>query len=437
MHLVPRRPARLAVRAPDRACGSWPTAGSTSSTSRASTSSTSLAVQPAGFGDLALRFEELKARLAAEGLFDAGRKRSLPVRPPVIAVATSATGAVWHDIRNVLERRWPLARVVLATCQVQGEPAPASIVAALGRIARYADQCVGAGRPADAPVVTILARGGGSLEDLWSFNDERVVRAIVAHPLPLVCGVGHETDVTLADFAADVRAPTPSAAAELVVPGSGRDRRAPGRRLAAAGGGDRPDDPGGPPRARRRAPGARRPAPGGAPGPGPRAGRRPARSRDADGPRPAGRRPDRRSSERRRACGRSSPCASGRPTRRSTRERRRWPCSVRRRPSIAAMRSFAAPTTAGSCVGRRRPPAGASLGDPPRVGRARRNLDGTTRRRMSDLAALGLLALVVVVAAVGGLVVGRMIATRIDRWQERAGSPAAADRHASRDRGAR
>jgi exodeoxyribonuclease VII large subunit len=175
-------------------------------------------VQPAGFGDLALRFEELKARLAAEGLFDSARKRPLPLRPAVIAVATSATGAVWHDIRRVLERRWPLAAVVLATCQVQGEPAAASIVAALGRIGRYADQCVAAGRPADAPVVTILARGGGSLEDLWSFNDERVVRAIVDHPLPLVCGVCHETDVTLADFAADIRAPTPSAAAEIVVP---------------------------------------------------------------------------------------------------------------------------------------------------------------------------------------------------------------------------
>jgi exodeoxyribonuclease VII large subunit len=175
-------------------------------------------VQPAGFGDLALRFEELKARLAAEGLFDVARKRPLPPRPAVIAVATSASGAVWHDIRHVLERRWPLAEVVLAACQVQGEPAPASIVAALARIARYAEDCVAAGRTADAPVVTILARGGGSLEDLWSFNDERVVRAIVGHPLPLVCAVGHETDVTLADFAADVRAPTPSAAAEIVVP---------------------------------------------------------------------------------------------------------------------------------------------------------------------------------------------------------------------------
>ncbi len=174
-------------------------------------------VQPAGFGDLALRFEELKARLSAEGLFDADRKRPLPVRPAVIAVATSSTGAVWHDIRHVLERRWPLARVVFASCQVQGENAPASVVAALDRIARYAAQC-SEGHPADAPVITILARGGGSLEDLWSFNDERVVRAIVAHPLPVVCGVGHETDVTLADFAADLRAPTPSAAAELVVP---------------------------------------------------------------------------------------------------------------------------------------------------------------------------------------------------------------------------
>jgi exodeoxyribonuclease VII large subunit len=175
-------------------------------------------VQPAGFGDLAIQFEALKARLAAEGLFDAARKRPLPVRPGVIAVATSETGAVWHDIQHVLARRWPLARVVLAPCQVQGEPAPASIVAALGRIARYGERCSAEGRPEDAPSVTILARGGGSLEDLWSFNDERVVRAIVGHPVPVVCGVGHETDVTLTDFAADHRAPTPSAAAEIVVP---------------------------------------------------------------------------------------------------------------------------------------------------------------------------------------------------------------------------
>jgi exodeoxyribonuclease VII large subunit len=175
-------------------------------------------VQPAGFGDLALQFEALKASLAAQGLFDSARKRPLPYRPAVIGVATSATGAVWHDICQVIGRRWPLTRLVLAPCQVQGEGSAASVVAALDRLARWGDQCRAEGRPDDAPAVVILARGGGSLEDLWSFNDERVVRAVVAHPVPVVCGVGHEVDVTLADFAADVRAPTPSAAAELVVP---------------------------------------------------------------------------------------------------------------------------------------------------------------------------------------------------------------------------
>jgi exodeoxyribonuclease VII large subunit len=176
------------------------------------------AIQPAGFGDLALRFEALKAKLQAEGLFDAARKRALPDRPAVIGVATSATGAVWHDICHVVARRWPLARLVLSPCQVQGDGSAQSVVAALDRLARWGDKCRAEGRPDDAPAVVILARGGGSLEDLWSFNDERVVRAVVAHPVPLVCGVGHEVDVTLADFAADVRAPTPSAAAELVVP---------------------------------------------------------------------------------------------------------------------------------------------------------------------------------------------------------------------------
>jgi exodeoxyribonuclease VII large subunit len=179
------------------------------------------AVQPAGFGDLALQFEALKARLAAEGLFDSARKRPLPYRPAVIGVATSATGAVWHDICQVIGRRWPLTRLVLAPCQVQGDGAAASVVTALDRLARWGEQCRWEGRPEDAPAVVILARGGGSLEDLWSFNDERVVRAVVAHPVPVVCGVGHEVDVTLADFAADVRAPTPSAAAELVVPDRG------------------------------------------------------------------------------------------------------------------------------------------------------------------------------------------------------------------------
>jgi exodeoxyribonuclease VII large subunit len=175
-------------------------------------------IQPAGLGDLALRFEALKARLAAEGLFDTGRKRPLPSRPRTIAVITSPSGAVWRDINHVLARRWPLVQVVLVAAKVQGEGAPASIVIAFRRVARYAEEVRAEGRPDDAPTLTILARGGGSLEDLWAFNDERVVRAVVAHPLPVVCGVGHEVDVTLADFAADVRAPTPSAAAEIVVP---------------------------------------------------------------------------------------------------------------------------------------------------------------------------------------------------------------------------
>jgi exodeoxyribonuclease VII large subunit len=175
-------------------------------------------IQPAGFGDLTLRFEALKAKLTQEGLFDSARKRPLPPRPTTIAVITSPTGVVWRDIGHVLARRWPLTEVVLVACQVQGDEAPASIVSAFRRLERWIEQRRTEGRGGDAPQVTILARGGGSLEDLWSFNDERVVRAVVAHSLPVVCGVGHEVDVTLADFAADVRAPTPSAAAELVVP---------------------------------------------------------------------------------------------------------------------------------------------------------------------------------------------------------------------------
>ena len=175
-------------------------------------------VQPAGFGELALKFEALKAKLAAEGLFDSARKRPLPFRPTEIGVVTSPTGAVWHDICQVVGRRWPMARLVLSPCQVQGDGAAASVVAGLERLARWGETLRAEGRAREAPAVVILARGGGSLEDLWSFNDERVVRAVVAHPVPVVCGVGHEVDVTLADFAADVRAPTPSAAAELVVP---------------------------------------------------------------------------------------------------------------------------------------------------------------------------------------------------------------------------
>jgi len=175
-------------------------------------------IQPSGVGDLAIRFEQLKAKLAAEGLFATARKRPLPARPRVVAVVSSPTGAAWKDVCHVLARRWPLATVVLVACKVQGDGAPESIVRALRRIEKHAADLAAAGRRAEAPLVTIVARGGGSMEDLWSFNDERVVRAVVAHTLPVVSGVGHEVDVTLTDFAADVRAATPTAAAELVVP---------------------------------------------------------------------------------------------------------------------------------------------------------------------------------------------------------------------------
>jgi len=179
-------------------------------------------LQPAGLGDLALRLEASKARLAAEGLFEPARKRPLPAWPQRVGVVTSAQGAVFHDIRRVLQRRWPLVQVVLAPCLVQGDGAPASILAALRRIARW--RAEPEGTPATSPGrgvdLIILARGGGSLEDLWAFNDERVVRAVATFPVPVVVGVGHETDVTLVEFAADVRAATPSVAAELAVPSS-------------------------------------------------------------------------------------------------------------------------------------------------------------------------------------------------------------------------
>ncbi|HXI45433.1 MAG TPA: exodeoxyribonuclease VII large subunit [Candidatus Acidoferrales bacterium] len=202
-------------------------------------------IQPSGVGDLAIRFEQLKARLAAEGLFEAARKRPLPPRPRAVAVISSPTGAVWKDVCNVLARRWPMVRAFLVACKVQGDGSAESIVMALRRVERYAEELRAAGRADEAPVLTIVARGGGSMEDLWSFNDERVVRAIVAHSLPVVTGIGHEIDVTLADFAADVRAPTPSAAAELVVPdraefaaslarGAERMHAAAGRTLAGA-----------------------------------------------------------------------------------------------------------------------------------------------------------------------------------------------------------
>ena len=164
-------------------------------------------ITPAGAGDLHQQYEALRIKLAAEGLFDAGRKRPLPRWPRRIGVVTSPVGAVWRDIGNVLRRRYPIAELVLSPTIVQGPTASGAIVRALHRL--YADPAID---------LVILARGGGSLEDLWSFNDERVVRAIIEAPMPVVVGVGHESDVTLADFAADLRAPTPSAAAEQAVP---------------------------------------------------------------------------------------------------------------------------------------------------------------------------------------------------------------------------
>jgi exodeoxyribonuclease VII large subunit len=164
-------------------------------------------VMAAGVGELALELERLKIRLGAEGLFEDSRKRALPRFPQVIGVVTSPSGAVFHDIQNVIQRRYPLVELLLSPTQVQGDRAAPNIVAAIEALNRN-------GR-AD---VIIVARGGGSLEELWPFNEESVVRAIYASRIPVVSAVGHETDLTIADLVADVRAPTPSAAAELVVP---------------------------------------------------------------------------------------------------------------------------------------------------------------------------------------------------------------------------
>ncbi len=160
-----------------------------------------------GIGDLHRQFEALKAKLDAEGLFDPARKQPIPAFPVRIGVATSSTAAAWHDIQNVLRRRFPLAEVVLSPTLVQGVEAPAQIVMALERLNRRADIDT-----------IIIARGGGSLEDLWSFNDERVARAVASSRIPVISGIGHEIDFTIVDFVADLRAPTPSAAAELATP---------------------------------------------------------------------------------------------------------------------------------------------------------------------------------------------------------------------------
>ncbi|WP_442866840.1 exodeoxyribonuclease VII large subunit [Acidovorax sp. NCPPB 4044] len=176
-------------------------------------------LQRAGQGALFEQFLQLKARLEAEGLFDAGRKRSLPVMPRAIGLATSPGAAALHDVVTALRRRVPHLPVVLAPALVQGAAAPASICAALRSLYRMADPPGGdSGRGAGQPPVDVilLVRGGGSIEDLWAFNDEQLARTVSQSPVPVVSGVGHETDFTIADFCADLRAPTPTAAAELV-----------------------------------------------------------------------------------------------------------------------------------------------------------------------------------------------------------------------------
>ena len=165
------------------------------------------AMTPEGAGDLHVAFEQLKSRLSDEGLFEPAGKKTIPRFPRVIAVITSADGAAVHDMLRILSKRYPLAKVRILSVRVQGVEAPAEICAAI----RYANRF----KLAD---VIITGRGGGSLEDLWAFNDERVARAIYGSEIPVISAVGHEPDVTISDYVADVRAATPSNAAELVVP---------------------------------------------------------------------------------------------------------------------------------------------------------------------------------------------------------------------------
>jgi exodeoxyribonuclease VII large subunit len=163
-------------------------------------------LEPKGLGSLQLAFEQLKRKLEAEDLFDAARKRPLPTFPRTIGIVTSPTGAALRDMLHIIGRRFADLRVLVAPVRVQGQEAPPEIVAAIANLCEVPDLDV-----------VIVGRGGGSIEDLWAFNDERVARAIAGCRVPIISAVGHETDVTIADFVADLRAPTPSAAAELVV----------------------------------------------------------------------------------------------------------------------------------------------------------------------------------------------------------------------------
>lgn len=164
-------------------------------------------IRPVGMGDLYQQFERLKSKLYDEGLFDAERKREHPTYPTKIGVVTSPTAAAFQDILNVLRRRYPLVEVILSPSQVQGADAPPQIVDAIGRLNAYSDVDV-----------ILLCRGGGSIEDLWAFNNEEVARAVAGSRIPIITGVGHDTDFTIVDFVSDERAPTPSAAAELATP---------------------------------------------------------------------------------------------------------------------------------------------------------------------------------------------------------------------------
>jgi exodeoxyribonuclease VII large subunit len=172
-------------------------------------------LEPVGAGRLWMEFERLKARLEAEGLFDPAAKRSLPAMPRRLGVVTSPTAAALRDILRTLASRFPLVEVLLAPTLVQGESAPSGIVAAIEALNRWSASSPLGENSLDA---IILARGGGSIEELWAFNDERVARAIRASSVPIITGIGHETDFTIADFAADLRAPTPTGAAASAVP---------------------------------------------------------------------------------------------------------------------------------------------------------------------------------------------------------------------------